>query len=163
MATPKVVPKADASAEAPKKSNKMLIAIIAAVILGGSGAGAAWFFTQKSNAPQEVKAPPAKPPVFLPLDAFVVNLGGDSGEFLQVNMTIQVKDQPDLEVLKTYMPLIRSRILSHLSSKKSEEILTVDGKSKLAAELSESIKQPFDKGVEPAKVDGVFFTSFVVQ
>lgn len=165
MSSPKVVPKTpDAgAADAPKKSKKMLFIIIGLVV-AIAGAGGAWFFMKKGEVKhEEVKAQPAKPPVFLPLDTFVVNLQGEGGEFLQVNMTLQMKEQIDVEVLKTYMPLIRSRIISLLSAKQPADILTADGKTKLAAELSESIKQPFDKGVEPAKVDAVFFTSFVVQ
>lgn len=165
MSAPKVVPKTPeaGAAEAPKKSKKVLI-IAVALILSVAGAGGAWFFLKKGEAKhEEVKVQPAKPPVFLPLDTFVVNLQSEGGEFLQVNMTLQMKEQVDVEVLKTYMPLIRSRIISLLSAKQPADILTADGKTKLAAELSESIKQPFDKGVDPAKVDAVFFTSFVVQ
>lgn len=163
MATtpPKIAPAADAPA--PKKS-KTLIIVLAAVLLLAAGGGGAWFFLQSKAEHHEEKVEHAAPPVFLPLDTFVVNLQSEAGdEFLQVNMTVQLQEQKELEVLKTYMPLIRNRILSILSAKKSSDILSPDGKSKLAAELSESIKQPFAKGVSPAKVDGVFFTSFVVQ
>jgi flagellar FliL protein len=58
---------------------------------------------------------------------------------------------------------IRSRILMLLSSKDAEEILTAEGKEVLIEEIIEQVKLPFTPKGSPQKVDGVFFTSFIVQ
>ena len=72
------LPKSKRQKPAPvKKSNKKLFIIIGAVLLllGGGGA-AAWFMTQGGHGSKEAHVEPAKPPVFLPLETFTVNLQG---------------------------------------------------------------------------------------
>lgn len=173
MATaPKSVPKtaakgddAAAAAPAPKKSKLKLI-IIALVVLLAAGGAAAYFLVLKKPAggQAEVKQEAPKPPVFVTLDAFTVNLQQETGEqFLQVAMTVQVSDDKALEQIKLYMPQVRNRILLLLSSKKASEINTADGKKKLAEEVAAQIRLPFSKQGKPQDINNVFFTSFVIQ
>lgn len=177
MATaPKAAPKAaskvvpideNVEAPAPKKSSKKLFVMIALLLLVlGIGGGSAWYFLGSSEDPAAVaKQEPPKPPVFLPMDQFTVNLQSDSGtdQFLQVSFTLQVADQEQIELIKTYMPLVRSRLLLLLSSKKASEISSVEGKKKLSEEIIAQVKQPFLPQGTPQAVTGVFFTSFVIQ
>lgn len=155
-------PAAPADGEAPKKGSKKLIIIIAAVVLllvvGGGGAV---FMMKKKAAEAEAAAAededggghgghakPAKeakkpehkehgaPPAFVPLDPFVVNLADrDSERFAQVGITLQVDDPHMAEEMKAYMPAIRNAVLLILSHKSSEELLSADGKAKLAEEI----------------------------
>jgi flagellar FliL protein len=158
-------PAAPAEGEAPKKgSKKLIIIIIAAVVLllvvGGGGA----FFIMKKNAAAAeaaaaaededggggARAKPAKeakkaergkgehgaPPAFVPLDPFVVNLADrESERFAQVGITLQVDDPKMADEMKVYMPAIRNAVLLILAHKTSEELLTPEGKSKLAEEI----------------------------
>ena len=146
-------PAAAAEGDAPKKGSKKLIIIIAAVALllvaGGGGA----FFMMKKNADHAEEegggehAKPAKkaepkksehsgPPTFVPLDPFVVNLADrDSERYAQVGITLQVDDPKMSEDMKAYMPAIRNAVLLILSHKSSEELLSSDGKTKLAEEI----------------------------
>jgi flagellar FliL protein len=145
--------------DAPKKGSKKLIIIIAAVVLllvvGGGGA----FFMMKKNANAaaaeadedggDEHAKPAKaakkpehkdahatPPAFVPLDPFVVNLSDrESERYAQVGITLQVDDPKMGEEMKAYMPAIRNSVLLILSHKSSEELLSSDGKTKLAQEI----------------------------
>jgi flagellar FliL protein len=170
MAT-KAAPKAataDASAEKPKKSKLLIIIIAVVILLGGGGAGA-WFFLFNKKAEKaehvEKHAEEVKAPVFLPMEAFTVNLQpGENGtdQFLQTSFTLQVADDKQVETIKMYMPHVRSRLLLLLSSKKASEILSVDGKNKLSQEIMDVFKQPFP-GAPPVTVSSVLFTSFVVQ
>ncbi|HTH44901.1 MAG TPA: flagellar basal body-associated protein FliL [Oxalicibacterium sp.] len=168
MAT-KAAPKASSPepAEEKPKSRLWIIVIALALILAGGGAGAWYFLNQKAAADDQPKAHAEEvpPPVFLSLDAFTVNLQpGDSGEqFLQTSLTFQVADQAQVELLKLYMPNVRSRLLLLLSSKKPGDILTVDGKHKLSQEILDIFKQPLVPGGPKAAVTSVLFTSFVVQ
>lgn len=152
---------------APAKSKKKLIIIIAAavLVLGGVGGAAAFFLSKKSASKEkEHKAEPAKAPVFLPLDAFTVNLQSDSGDkYLQIAMTLQVEGEDQSSLIKANMPQVRSRLLLLLSSKDANDILSTEGKDKLVDEIIEKVNQPFTAKGEPQKVTGVFFTSFVVQ
>ncbi|MBI2732922.1 MAG: flagellar basal body-associated FliL family protein [Aquabacterium sp.] len=156
-------PAAPAEGEAPKKGPKKLIIIIAAVVLllvlGGGGA----FFIMKKKAaeaeaaaaaaeeedggghakpakeakkPEHGKGDHATPPAFVPLDPFIVNLSDrDSERFAQVGITLQVDDAKMSEEMKAYMPAIRNAILLILSHKSSEELLSAEGKQKLAQEI----------------------------
>lgn len=111
------------------------------------------------------KQEPPKPPVFLNIDQFTVNLQpeGANDQFLQISITLQVADENQVELIKEYMPQIRSRLLMLLSSKKASEISSTDGKKKLADEIMAQVKQPFNAQSSPQSVSNVFFTSFVIQ
>ncbi len=170
-ANPKVVPIAEtaagADADAPKKSKKKLFLLLGIVlVLLGGGVGAAWYFmgSKPEAAADAHKAAPPKPPVFVNMEPFTVNLQHENGDqYLQVAFTLQVADEAQVELLKLYMPLIRSRILLLLSTKKPSELATEEGKKKLQDEIIAKAKQPFTPQSPPQAVTGVFFTSFVIQ
>lgn len=169
---PKAVPAPEPKQEAPvvKSSNKkrIVIALVALLVLGAAGGGA-WYFLgdQESATPGPAAAPKhvtPKPPVFVILDQFTVNLQTETADqFLQVAITLQVADQSQEDLIKQYMPQVRNRLLLLLSSKKASEIITVEGKKKLSEEIIAQIKLPFTPKAAPQGVTGVFFTSFVIQ
>lgn len=164
-------PKQDAAAEgaeAPAKSSKKkLIIIIAAVlVLAGGGGGAAWYFTKAKPAHKKeekhVEAP--KPPVFLALETFTINLQPDPDEkFLQLDVTLQVAGPEVAEYIKLQMPAVRNRMLMLLTSKTATEISTSEGKESLSEEILAELKKPYAKGEKPQEISSVLFTSFVVQ
>jgi flagellar FliL protein len=157
------VPAEAAEAAPAKKSRKKLFIIIAAVVvlLGGGGAGA-WFFTQGSHSSTKAEAEPPKAPVFLPLETFTVNLQ-DGERYLQTDITLQVADQEQEEAIKLNMPRVRSRLLTLLSSKHAEELVSAEDKKKLVQEILQQMKQPFDPKGKAPQVEDVLFTSFVIQ
>ncbi|HYD79801.1 MAG TPA: flagellar basal body-associated protein FliL [Paucimonas sp.] len=166
------VPEAEgAGAEAPKKnSKKKLVLFLLLLIFFLAGGGAAWYFLGQEAEPLAKgakpvpKVDPGKPPVFIDMEPFTVNLQSEGGEqFLQVSFTLQVADENQLEVLKLYKPQVRSRLLLLLSSRKASEISTAEGKQKLADDIVAQVKQPYAPGMPPLAVTGVFFTSFVIQ
>lgn len=158
---------ADTLVEQPPKKSRLLAIIIAlTIVLAGAG-GAAWYFIGNKASAEADKAAAKeapKPPVFLPLEAFTVNLQSENGEqFLQTSFTLQVKTQEEVDLIKLYMPHVRSRILLLLSSKKASDILSTEGKDKLAQEIISVIEKPFTANGASVDVTGVLFTSFVVQ
>lgn len=169
MATAKAAAAAPASAPAKegRKSRSKMFILIGAIVLAAAGGGAWYFMGHKAetgNAAAHAKPSPATPPVFAQMDPFTVNLQADGGEqFLQTAFTLKVGSQADVEAIKLYLPQVRSRVLLLLSSKRSAEIATVEGKKKLAGEIIEQLKQPFGKGTQPLDVTDVFFTAFVIQ
>jgi flagellar FliL protein len=159
----KADPKADAAA--PKSSPKKLMLIIGlGVLVLALGGGTAFFFTQGKEDGPAKKSVKAEPPEYLQLDAFTVNLQPETGEqYLQIQFTLQVANLQQVELIKTNMPKVRSRVLLLLSGKKASEISTVEGKRQLASEIIASVAQPFvDKG-EPQQVKDVLYTSFIIQ
>ena len=151
----------------------ILLAVLIIVLLAGGGA-AAWFFTHQSSGKAvagkkvSVDEDAGKPPVFLPLDPFTINLvpdanSGDSEKYLQVAITIQVSNDKAVDNFKLHMPLIRSRILLLLAAQKASVLLTEDGKNALVKSIEAQLTQPFDPNGQKQKVRGVFFTSFIIQ
>jgi len=169
---PAAVADDSSGASGAKKKKVMIMAIIAVLVLGSAGGAATYFLTKKSASTKEAKksAEKAAPPVFLALENFIVNLQSDNGDkYLQTAITLQVKDEEQLNYYKANMPQLRSRVLLLLSNKTAEELLTNEGKLKLEGELSKQVQQPYNndepspKEAEDRKILGVFFTSFMIQ
>jgi flagellar protein FliL len=155
---------APAEAEAPKSKKKLFIIIGVAILLLGAGGAAAWHFMAPQHDAKGAQHEPAKPPVFVNLEPFTVNLQPDGSEqYLQAGIVVQVKDQEAVDLLKLHMPQVRSRLLLLLSSKQSEDISTLEGKKKLTDEILAQLKLPFVEKEKPQEVSSVFFTDFVIQ
>lgn len=166
----------------PKKSKKLLIIVVAAVVLL-VGAGSAAFLLLSKNADHEEdeevateKAKPAKkkkgekplPPVYVPFEAFTVNLVPEEGEqFLQLVVSVEVEDLASGDNLKLYMPKLRNRVMLLLSDKKASELITKEGKEKLAVEIRDQMNEAIDPSTKGKPAEGpikeVLFTSFIIQ
>ncbi|MDP2785924.1 MAG: flagellar basal body-associated protein FliL [Sulfurimicrobium sp.] len=167
MAKDKGKPAAEVAEGAPKKGKgKLLIIIIAAVVLLGGGGGAAWYFlhAKKPGDGEQVKhEEPAKPPVFVKLEAFTVNLTADGEDhYLQTDVELKVADAKVSDNIKAHMPEIRNNILLLLSSKTAGALSSMEGKQKLSNELKEQVNKVLH-AKDADGVSGVFFTSFVIQ
>lgn len=122
---------AEAPAAAPKSRKKMIIIAAAALVLIGGGA-AGWMMMggkhtdgeAQANADEPKKAArPSGPPVFLPLEPFIVNLQPPtSSQFLQVDVTLRVADAHVVNELKALMPEVRDRLLRLLATKNAPEL-----------------------------------------
>ncbi len=144
-----------------KKSKKKLFIIVGLVVLLAGGAGA-WMMMQGSSDGEEAHAAQPKPPVFLALDTFTVNLLGGE-QYLQTDITLQIAAPDQLELIKLHMPRVRSRLLALLSSKQAAELETVEDKHNLAREIMAQLSLPFYTQGQPQKIEDVLFTSFVIQ
>ncbi|HCU54504.1 MAG TPA: flagellar basal body rod protein [Gammaproteobacteria bacterium] len=160
MATAAPAP-ASEEAAAPKGKKKLIIIIIAVVLLLVLvGGGAAVFLMKKKAADAAAaegegehaaavqnKPDPKHPPVFLPLDPFTVNLADrEVDRFAQIGITLEVKDAAASDQLKGFMPAIRNNVLMILAHKTSTELLTLEGKEKLAREILRAAVLPL--GIE---------------
>ena len=135
---------AEGEDQPPKKKGKLPL-VLGLVVLLAAGGGGAWFFVFKDKggdgdtAQQQVRTQPPKPPVFVPLDAFTVNLSAEQGDqYLQVAATLKVLDQPAADIAKQYMPEVRHRTLILLSSKKAAEVASTEGRERLAEEIRQT-------------------------
>ena len=190
-------PDADAPVKGPPKSKKLvLIGGIAFLVLALVGGGA-WFVLSKKNAADESvdvserveRVEPKAPPTFLPLENMVVNLADPGGEKVaQIGITLELMDTKATDKVKMYLPSIRSGILLLISQRTAEELLLIEGKEKLAADIMLEASRPFgtadtgnatkkptrelaktkkknaDKNAaDESPVRGVHFSSFIVQ
>lgn len=158
-----VAPPAPAVAAAPKK--KLLIVIAGAVLAMGLAGGGTWFFMSgKKNTAEHKEVKKIITPVFVAIEPFTVNLQPENGEqYLQLSFSLQMESPEQVELIKQNMPKVRSRLLMLLSSKKSSELTTSEGKQQLAAEIIGQIKQPFAADGPQQEVMEVLFTSFIIQ
>jgi len=175
----------------PKKSKKMVIigALVAVLLLAGGGAF--WFIKQRNAAAEDGEEPAktskdahATPPAYLPMDNMVVNLADPGGDRVaQIGITLVVTDAHASDTVKAYLPTIRSGVLMLISQKTAEELLTSEGKAKLAKEILHEAAIPFGGGDEDehaaeattskkkkkaaahadVPVTAVLFSSFIVQ
>ena len=151
----------------PKASGKnTLVIILAAVlvlVLAGGGA-AFWMLSKKSAVAGPAAAAPVPPPVFFTLEPFTVNLISDDGQrYAHVGLTLRLADAEGEKNLTEHMPELRSRILLLLSNKHPDDLISLDGKQKLAAEIVATVDQPFTNGGPANHIAEVLFTEFVVQ
>ncbi|MEI6733412.1 MAG: flagellar basal body-associated protein FliL [Comamonadaceae bacterium] len=163
----------EGEAPSPKKS-KLLLIILALVLLLAGGGGAAWYFLRGHDAAESkpgaehapaAKAASSKPPVFVTLEPFTVNLQHEdtSAQYLQVGLSLKMVDAAQVDAIKSHMPEIRSRVLMLLSSKKASEISSSEGKKTLMTELTHEITLPLGPNVQAGILEEVLFTSFVIQ
>ncbi len=105
-----------------------------------AGGGLGFYFMQSAHSDAGAAAP--KPPVFVPLETFTVNLLSDPAQmqFMQAGVTLKLTDKAAAELVRDRLPEVRNRVLLVLSSKRGAELLSVSGKQKLAAELGEAIR-----------------------
>jgi len=164
-AKPKEDPKQVEGEGAPKKSKKMLFIIVGVLVLLIGGGAGYYFLVMTKEVPNEdavKKVSEPKAPIYVVLDPFTVNLSG-GGQYLQMGLTLQMKNDSDGNRLKSYLPSVRSRILSIISSKTADEITTFEGKEALKAEIKTSIQTPFVEGNIPPEINDVLITAFVIQ
>lgn len=167
----------EAAAPAKKKRSLLKLALLLTPLLA-IGAGGTWYVLQdpqpaeptkpgaaKAAKAAKAKPDPSKPPVFVTLEPFTVNLQQeDSGaQYLQVGLVLRLTDEAFVESIKLYMPEIRNRVLLLLSSKSAGALASSEGKKTLSAELTHEILQPLAGKVPAQGLDGVLFTSFVIQ
>jgi flagellar protein FliL len=120
---------------------------------------------EDATAARKKLARQSKPPIFVPLDPFVVNLTDrEQDRYAQVGVTLEIDDPAIGEKLKTFMPAIRNGILMTLAHKGSRELLDRKGKEKLAEEIMREAARPLalDEDAE-SPVRAVHFSSFIIQ
>ncbi len=152
--------------EAPKKSKLPLIIIAAVVVLALAGGGA-WFFLKGDSSEDDEKAKAKTSaieaiPVYMAIDTLTVNLK-DSRQYLQLTISLQLKNTEDSGLIKLYMPQVRTRALIILSNKKPEDVISAEGKLALLEELKTITEKPFTEKLEPIEILDVSFTSFIIQ
>jgi flagellar FliL protein len=142
----------------------IIIAGVMGVVLGGAGYISWKTFLHPAPQPQEssegeIAVKDELGPMF-PLDAFIVNLTGTSGErYLKVSLQLELGKVELTEEVEKRVPQLRDTILLLLSSKTFEDIGTYSGKTKLRSEITARLNGM----LPPGSIKKVYFTEFVVQ
>lgn len=96
---------------------------------------------------------------------FVVNLDSQESDvrYLQVAVSVMVKKEADLEIVKKHMPMIRHNLVLLFSSLDFAEVRTTEGKIKLTERALKVIQDAMKKVVGAPVVEAVFLPSIVGQ
>ncbi len=158
----------DIEEEGKPKSKLMLFIIIGVVLL--LAIGAAVFFLLSGSSDEEELAEEAveeikQPAVYLPLrPAFIVNyVDGGRTRYLQAELSLLTRSPTAKGVVDQHDPLIRSNILSIMSSQDFEELRTVEGKQLMQQALLEHMQVFFETETGDPTIEAVLFTSLVMQ
>ena len=161
---------APAASAPPKQGSKLPLIIGAVVVLLGGGAGAFWFLRPHAAAPEkaasEASAPTRSAPLYYKFDpAFVVNFGAEGNvRFLQITLEAMSRDPAVVEAIKSNEPAIRNDLVLLFSAQQYDALMAPEGKEKLRAATLESVRKAIDaEGAKGAAIEGVYFTSFVIQ
>jgi flagellar protein FliL len=120
---------------------------------------------KKKKKKKKKKGEKEEPPAFINLEPFTVNLADTEQErFLQVSMVVQVAGDAAVEEYKKHMAMIRDTILKLLSSSKSADIRSIEGKQKLSDQIIANVENAAEHNdLELPEISKVFFTSFIIQ
>lgn len=146
---------------APKKGKGMMLIIIIVVgvlVLGGG----AFFAVKMLGGKGEKKDEPKKEEVsaMLVLDPFVVNLHDPSGaRFLKVSIQLELSSAALLEKAKAKVPQLRDSVITLLTSKTADAVMSPEGKLQIKDEISLRSNQVLGEN----SVKNVFLTDFVMQ
>jgi flagellar FliL protein len=172
--------------EAPRKPKPKvaLLALVGAVVLALVGAGG--FFAASTlgggNKAKVAKEEPAKeepareskggevgrgeegkkegPSNIVPIDPIIVNLIGDDGRrLMKLTMQLAMATTAGATEAQGKMPQIKDSVITLLSSRTAEELLTPDGKARLKEQVTTRVNSLLTGGA----VKNVFFVEFIIQ
>ena len=147
------------------KTRKRIVLLVALVALGitSAAAAAAAYYLSGNRKGTEAATVPADP-IFIALEPLTVNLQpGGRSRFLHIGVTLKVADTKSQSQVTQYLPEVRSRVLTVLSNRQPDSLLTPNEKTQLAGEILAVLNQPFVPNLPSAKISSVMFTTFMLQ
>ena len=155
---------------APKKGGKkgLIISVVLLLVLAGGGFGAFKLLGGKADPKKKEAAVKHEqlPARYVTLDPpFVVNFEAESTvRFLQITIGIMTRDVEVEKLIKDNDPRIRNDLLLILGGQNYETVSKLEGKEELRKRCLEAVRAVvLDSGGESAKVEALYFTSFVMQ
>ena len=94
------------------------------------------------------------------MGSFIVNLkNGTGGRYARVSMDLDLEKEAAKAEIEKRTSQIRDMVLMIISSKSADDLQTVEGKQALRKEILDSLN-----GImRESKIQGLFFTEFVIQ
>ena len=123
---------------------------------------------EPKKAEAVAEKPSAKPPapaIYLKMDPqMVVNFDSTSEvKFLALDIEFMARDQAVIDDVQRNMPKIRNNLLMLIGNRDYKTLMSREGKDKLRLEALEEAKKVLKQETGSAKLEDLFFTSFVVQ
>jgi len=162
-----------------KKKRYLIIGGIVFLVLAAGVPAAIFAFKSKAPTNEELPADAAQPEsqaastttpyeeelaegeealgAIIPFDTFIVNLSGGRYIRLQAQVEFNTLDVP--RKFYTRLVPIKDQIISALTQKTADELITVKGKDSLRLQIKDTINETLRK----EEVKRVYFTQFVIQ
>jgi flagellar FliL protein len=154
----------------PAKGGKkgLIIGLVLLLVLGGGGFAAFKLLGGKDEPGKKEEAAKHEvlPARYVTMDPpFVVNFTAESTvRFLQITIGVMTRDLEIEKIIKDNDPRIRNDLLLILGNQNYESVSTLEGKEALRTRSLESVRAVVkDSGGDSAKVEALYFTSFVMQ
>jgi len=147
------------------KGSKMILIIVGVILVVGAGLTFAILkYVRRAGTAAAASEKPKKEAVLgmMNLDPFLVNLADkDAVRFVKITFRLGVSEKPEGEggADPIFLAAARDQIISLLTAKTSEEMLTTEGKEKLRKEVMTQLNSVLNKG----KILEVYIVDFVVQ
>jgi flagellar FliL protein len=139
--------------EEKPKSKMMLFLIIGLIVVLAGAVGGYFYMQHNAEQKRQQEAEDKRPenilkkqlmerkdnaaPIYIALDEMIVNLPGRGGEhYLQTKMVLRTNDGSTEDKIKKFMPVIRDKVITVLSSRQMQELATVEGKTLMAREVA---------------------------
>ena len=170
---------------------RLLVLLLVSALMGGAGFGAGWYYfgqgdsamtealrlieredpTEEAtdpNAPQKTPRPMPGASAFVtsyhPMTEPLTTNPAGSRRFLQVGVTLSTQyDAQVIENVKTHEAAVRSDMLAVMGSFSEDQLAGLEGREALALALRDAINARMEKLEGFGGIEGVFFTSFVLQ
>jgi flagellar FliL protein len=150
---PPVVEQHIEAEEEKPKSKKMLFLIIGLLVVLAGAVGGYFYMQHNAELKRQQETEDKRPenilkkqlmerkdnaaPIYIALDEMIVNLPGRGGEhYLQTKMVLRTNDGSTEDKVKKFMPVIRDKVITVLSSRQMQELATVEGKTMMAREVA---------------------------
>lgn len=145
--------------------NKIVLAVIGVVLLGGIGGGG-WFFFMKKPSDKdlaEVAKPPPKKTGFVEMKEMMINISGaqsgDRQHFIKVKVALEIADAKNVPDIQPLLPRVEDMFQVYLRELRPADLEGSAGTFRLKEELLRRV----NVAVHPAKVDAVLFKELLVQ
>jgi len=157
-----------------KKKMMIIVGVVVLLLLVAVGAYFMFFAggakpppdaAQKVVAPVTAVVEPLAVPLFLPLNAFVVNLK-DGRRYLKTKIQLMLSDPDALAYLQTRLVEVQDIVLTELQSMSAAEVSQADAREVLKQRIISAISQLFPSQPaweDPEPIRKVLFEEFVVQ
>jgi flagellar FliL protein len=139
--------------EEKPKSKKMLFLIVGLLVVLAGAVGGYFYMQHNAELKRQQETEDKRPenilkkqlmerkdnaaPIYIALDEMIVNLPGRGGEhYLQTKMVLRTNDGSTEDKIKKFMPVIRDKVITVLSSRQMQELATVEGKTMMAREVA---------------------------
>ncbi|TAM90152.1 MAG: flagellar basal body-associated protein FliL [Candidimonas sp.] len=162
------------------RSLSLVVSALVALLIGI--AGTAWGISHSDTLRSllqlaAAKAPPTqaakaekgaevRKPIFVELAPFTVTLQDKSdgaSRVLYTSIMLRVASSSESKIFTEYMPEVRDRIITVLSSYSAADVTSPSAMETLKRRISDALAPPFDADATHERIQSVLFTAFIVQ